>query len=68
VQASRSLFDAAAARSPTLFRELLYHDADCRAHLRLRRANYEDSLEIYVYSDDPAATRAAFMAAVEKAP
>jgi hypothetical protein len=67
-EASRALFDAAAARAPTLFRDLLYHDPNCRAHLRLRRANYDDSLEVYVYSDDPAATVAAFTAAIEKAP
>jgi hypothetical protein len=65
---SRALSDAADTKGPTLFRDLLYHDPDCRAYLRLRRANYDDSLEVYVYSDDPAATIAAFAAAIEKAP
>ena len=63
--ASRALHDAAAAKHSTLFRDLLYHDPTCRAHLRLRRANYEDSLEVYIYSDDPPATVAAFETAIE---
>ena len=62
--ASRRLAGAAAKRDPTLFRELLYHDPACRAYLRLRRATYEDSLEMYVFSDDPAATIRVFEAAV----
>jgi len=64
---ARGLFERAEAKQPTLFRDLLYHDPECRAHLRLRRANYEDSLEMYVYSDDPTATEAAFLAAIERA-
>jgi len=62
--ASQRLAHAADARDPTLFRELLYHDPVCRAHLRLRRATYQDSLEMYVFSDDPAATTFAFEAAI----
>jgi hypothetical protein len=65
---SRALHDAAAAKDTALFRDLLYHDPASRAHLRLRRASYEDSLEMYVFSDDPAATAAAFKAAIDKAP
>ena len=59
-EASRALFAAASAKDPTLFRELLYHDDDCRTHLRLRRSEYEDAIEVYVFSGDPAATIAAF--------
>ncbi len=66
--ASRRLADDAEARLPALFRELLYHDDACRAHLRLRRAVYHDSLEIYVFSDDSPATERAFAAAIESAP
>ncbi len=65
--ASRRLADDADARLPALFRELLYHDDACRAHLRLRRAAYHDSLEVYVFSDDPDATERAFAAAIEAA-
>lgn len=61
---SRGLAERAAARDPTLFRELLYHDEECREHLRLRRAVYEDSLEVYVFSENPDATVAAFEAAI----
>jgi hypothetical protein len=66
---SRRLADAARAQTndPTLFRELLYHDSACRAHLRLRRANYQDSVEMYVYSDEPAATVRAFEQAIATA-
>lgn len=63
---SRSLHEAATARSPVLFRDLLYHDPDCRAHLILRRATYDDSLEVYVYTSDPEATEAAFRNAIER--
>ena len=61
------LYEAANAKEPTLFRDLLYHDADSRAHLRLRRAVYDDSLEMYVFSGDPPATVAAFQKAIERA-
>lgn len=64
---SRRLAEAAAAKDPTLFRELLYHDPQCREHLRLRRANYDDSLEMYVFSGDPAATVCAFETAITAA-
>lgn len=63
---SHPVYEAAGAKEPTLFRDLLYHDPACREHLRLRRANYEDSLEIYVWSDDPDATVAAFTAAIKR--
>lgn len=66
--ASRRLADSANAKDTALFRELLYHDDACRAHLRLRRAAYEDSLEIYVFSDDTEATERAFVAAITAAP
>ena len=62
---SRAVFDAASAKQPPLFRDLLYHDPACRAHLRLLRANYDDSLEVYVYSAQPEETEAAFRAAIE---
>ena len=52
VAESKALFDAAIGNSPALFRDLLYHDPKCRAHLKLQRANYDDSLEIYVFSGD----------------
>lgn len=65
--ASRHLHDEAAAKRSPLFRDLLYHDPACRARLRLLRANYDDSLEIYVWSDEPAATEAAFEAAIRAA-
>ena len=65
--ASRRLAASADAKDATLFRELLYHDEACRAHLRLRRAAYDDSLEIYVFSDDPDATARAFSNAVAAA-
>lgn len=61
---SRPLFEAAEAKAPTLFRDLLYHDATCREHLRLRRANYEDSLEMYAFSGNPEATEEAFRQAI----
>ena len=64
---SRPLFQAANAKSPVLFRDLLYHDANCRADLRLRRASYDDSLEMYVYSGQPERTERAFRAAIEAA-
>lgn len=64
---SRALYDAANARQPTLFRDLLYHDPACRMHLRLRRANYDDSLEMYVFSDAPDATEQAFRDAIAQA-
>lgn len=61
---ARTLFDAATAIRSPLFRDLLYHDAASRAHLRLRRAIYDDSLEIFVFSSDPSATTAAFEQAI----
>ena len=61
---SRLLYEAAQARSPVLFRDLLYHDPACRAHLRLRRANYDDSLEMFAFSDAPEKTQAAFQDAI----
>ncbi|HVK03246.1 MAG TPA: hypothetical protein VM490_07210 [Armatimonadaceae bacterium] len=64
---SRALFEAANAKSPVLFRDLLYHDESCREHLRLRRANYDDSLEMYVYSQRPEETERAFRAAIDAA-
>jgi hypothetical protein len=63
---ARRLFDAAADKGPALFRDLLYHDPACRERLRLRRANYEDSLEIFVFSEAPTATVAAFDAAIAR--
>jgi hypothetical protein len=62
--AAQPLFDSAQRRHPTLFRDLLYHDAICRLHLVLRRAVYEQSLEVYVFTDNPEATIAAFASAV----
>jgi hypothetical protein len=64
---SRALHDAAEAKSPALFRDLLYHDAECRRHLVLRRATYDDALEIYVFSVDPAETERAFADAIARA-
>ncbi len=64
---SRSLFEAANAKSPVLFRDLLYHDFTCREHLRLRRADYENSLEMYAFSSEPDATAQAFTQAIEHA-
>lgn len=64
---SRRLSDLADAKQPTLFRDLLYHDPECRRFLRLRRANYEDSLEMYVFSENPAATVRAFESAIRQA-
>jgi hypothetical protein len=58
------LADAASVRDPTLFRELLYHDRECRRHLRLRRAVYDGSLEMYVFSGAPDDTVAAFRGAI----
>ncbi len=66
-EASRPLFEAASLKTPVLFRDLLYHDPTCREDLRLRRADYEDSLEMYVFSGAPEKTLAAFRAAIEKA-
>jgi sarcosine oxidase delta subunit len=63
-EAARSLYDAANAKEPTLFRDLLYHAEDCRRFLRLRRAVYDDSLEIYVFTSDAATTIAAFQQAI----
>jgi hypothetical protein len=63
---SRSLYEAAATKSSSLFRDLLYHDSDCRTYLIIRRAVYDDSLEMYVYSSNPEATEAAFRAAIER--
>lgn len=65
--ASRALHEAANAKLPTLFRDLLYHDAECRRFLRLRRANYDDSLEMYVFSENPESTVRAFEAAIRDA-
>jgi hypothetical protein len=65
-ETSRALHDDARSKSPALFRDLLYHDPACREHLRLRRATYDDSLEVFVYTSAPAATTAAFRAAIEK--
>jgi hypothetical protein len=63
--AAAALFAAAgAAKQPTLFRDLLYHDPACREYLRLRRAVYDDSLELYAFSADPPATEAAFRDAI----
>lgn len=62
---ARRLFEAANARDPTLFRDLLYHDSACRQHLRLHRALYEDALEIYAFTAAPAATIAAFEQAIK---
>ena len=64
---SRPLFEEANAKSPVLFRDLLYHDPACREHLRIRRANYDDSLEMYVYSAQPDETERAFRAAIDAA-
>jgi|GEM_PF-2092600 hypothetical protein len=63
---SAPLFEEAEATYPALFRDLLYHDGDCRARLRLRRANYDDALEMYVFSEDPEATEAAFRQAIAR--
>jgi hypothetical protein len=63
--ASHRLFDAASAKHTALFRDLLYHDPECRRFLRLRRANYEDSLEIYAFSERPIETDKAFSDAME---
>ena len=65
--ASRALFEAAKTKHPTLFRDLLYHDPTCRENLRLRRANYEDSLEMYAFTGDPGQTISAFTTAIEQA-
>jgi hypothetical protein len=65
--ASRTLFEAAKSKQPTLFRDLLYHDPLCRENLRLRRANYEDSLEMYAFTADPDQTVSAFTTAIEQA-
>jgi len=65
--AAREAHDAAHGKSPALFRDLLYHDPDCREHLRLRRSDYEDSLEMYVYSEEAPRTAAAFRAAIARA-
>ena len=64
---TRELFDDASAKSPLLFRDLLYHDPNCRAALRLRRANYDDSLEMYVYSVQRSETNRAFSDAIKAA-
>ncbi|GAB4467028.1 MAG: hypothetical protein OHK0029_38730 [Armatimonadaceae bacterium] len=64
---SRALCDAASQVHSTLFRDLLYHDPDCRAHLVLRRVIYDDSLEMYVFSDNVSATRQAFEKATRTA-
>jgi len=63
-ETSRRLFDIASTKSPMLFRDLLYHDPSCRADLRLLRANYDDSLEMYAYSARPEATATAFDTAI----
>ena len=62
---SRGLYEVAQARSPVLFRDLLYHDPACRAHLRLLRANYDDSLEMFAFSDSLPETKAAFQNAIK---
>lgn len=64
-EVSRPIFEAAAKKEATLFRDLLYHDPRCRLHLRLRRANYDDSLEMYVFSENPGQTAQAFSEAIE---
>lgn len=64
---SRALFEAAKEKQPTLFRDLLYHDAICRQNLRLRRANYDDSLEMYAFTSNPEQTAGAFTAAIAQA-
>ena len=61
---SRPLLAAADAKRPALFRDLLYHDPACRAHLRLLRADYDDSLEMFVWSDAPDETVRAFAKAI----
>lgn len=61
---SRALYDAAYQRHPTLFRDLLYHDSACREKLVLRRAVYNTSLEIYVFSEDLPTTIGAFQLAI----
>jgi hypothetical protein len=65
--ASRSVFESAEAKQPTLFRDLLYHDPVCRQNLRLRRANYDDSLEMYAFTNDPGQTVSAFTVAIDQA-
>lgn len=42
------------------FRDRLYHDPLCREDLVLRRAVYDDALEIYVFSRDPERSVRAF--------
>ncbi|MBC8101325.1 MAG: hypothetical protein H7Z41_01890 [Cytophagales bacterium] len=63
----RALFESAETKQPTLFRDLLYHDPTCRENVRLRRANYDASLEMYAFTADPAQTVRAFTAAIEQA-
>ena len=65
--AARMLSYAAGTKQPTLFRDLLYHDPTCRENLRLRRANYDDSLEMYAFTSDPDQTIGAFTAAIDQA-
>ena len=65
--AARMLSYAAGTKQPTLFRDLLYHDPTCRENLRLRRANYDDSLEMYAFTSDPDQTVCAFSAAIDQA-
>ena len=61
---SRPLLADADAKRPALFRDLLYHDPTCRAHLRLLRADYDDALEMFVWSDAPEQTARAFARAI----
>ncbi len=65
-EASRVLSEQASQIAPMLFRDLLYHDPSCREYLRLRRANYDDSLEMYAFSECPTETVKAFTKAILK--
>ena len=62
---SRPLFERASETAAPLFRDLLYHNAECREYLRLLRADYEDSLEMYAFTSQPAATNLAFLKAIQ---
>ena len=64
---AKNISEAADAKSGVLFRDLLYHDPACREHLKLRRANYDDSLEMYVFTENMTATETAFRAAINNA-
>ncbi len=64
---SRLLLAQADAKRPALFRDLLYHDPACRAYLRLLRADYDDALEMFVWSERPDETVEAFKSAIAAA-